>query len=60
MSTRVTGSFRDPSGYVFDRDGRIFRAIDPLCDSVLRDPANIGLVLKDGAVAANRLTATGR
>ena len=30
MSTRVTGSFRDPSGYVFDHEGRIFRALDAL------------------------------
>jgi len=27
-SQRVGGSFRDPAGYVFRRDGRIFRAID--------------------------------
>ena len=34
---------------------------DPLADiSVLRDPAKIALVVKDGAVAANRLAATAR
>jgi SAM-dependent methyltransferase len=28
LSERVPGSFRDPSGYVFRRQGRVFRAID--------------------------------
>lgn len=27
-SERVAGSFRDPSGYVFQRGGRVFRAVD--------------------------------
>jgi imidazolonepropionase-like amidohydrolase len=31
---------------------------DPLADiSILRDPGNIALVIKDGAIAANRLSA---
>ncbi len=34
---RDAASFRDPSGYVFERDQRIFRAIDPECFAVL-DP----------------------
>ena len=34
---------------------------DPLADiAVLRDPAKIALVVKDGAVAANRLPSSGR
>jgi imidazolonepropionase-like amidohydrolase len=34
---------------------------DPLADiSVLRDHAKIALVIKDGAVAANRMAATAR
>jgi hypothetical protein len=33
---RIPGSFRDPSGYVFFRDGRIFRAIDDQCHDVLQ------------------------
>ena len=36
MSVRDPGSFRDPSGYVFSRDNRIFRAIDSDCADVLR------------------------
>lgn len=34
---------------------------DPLADmSVLRDPGNIALVIKDGAIAANRMEAAGK
>ena len=32
---RVEGSFRDPSGYVFSREGRIFRALDEACFQAL-------------------------
>lgn len=39
---RITGSFRDPSGYVFQRGDRIFRAVDPACHSVLRNLADSG------------------
>jgi SAM-dependent methyltransferase len=35
-SMAVAGSFRDPSGRVFVRDGRLFRAIDAECHRVLR------------------------
>jgi hypothetical protein len=28
-ATRVAGSFRDPSGYLFERDGVLLRAVDP-------------------------------
>ena len=43
---RVAGSFRDPSGYVFARDGRIFRAIDEQCSLVLSGPNGTGLLEK--------------
>lgn len=46
MSARVTGSFRDPSGYVFAHDGRIFRAVDAACHSALSDLATAGLLEK--------------
>jgi len=35
-SERVPGSFRDPSGYVFRRDDRIFRAVTAACHDLLR------------------------
>lgn len=36
--TRVEGSFRDPSGFVFSHDGRMFRAIDQAFDVLYREP----------------------
>jgi len=33
---RVPGSFRDPSGYVFERSGEIYRAADRECGVLLR------------------------
>ena len=41
-SRRVAGSFRDPSGYVFRRGERVFRAIDGRCHQVLDDLARDG------------------
>lgn len=35
-SQRIAGSFRDPSGYVFERAGRIYRAIDAATYQTLR------------------------
>ncbi len=35
--SRDSGSFRDPSGYVFPHQGRIFRALDPAAAALLRD-----------------------
>ena len=35
--SRVSGSFRDPSGYVFQHQGRIFRALDSAAAGILRD-----------------------
>ena len=34
--TRVSGSFRDPSGYVFQHGERIFRALDAAAADLLR------------------------
>ena len=40
---RVAGSFRDPSGYVFRRDGRVYRAIDSECFETLQSLRDRGL-----------------
>ncbi len=34
--SRIAGSFRDPSGYVFWRDGAIYRAIDEECRQIIQ------------------------
>ncbi len=39
---RVAGSFRDPSGFVFFREGRVFRAVDETCQGVLEGLADSG------------------
>ncbi len=41
---RVAGSFRNPSGYVFVREGRVFRAIDGPCQQVLASLADTGIL----------------
>ncbi len=41
---RVSGSFRDPSGYVFSREGRLFRAIDDECHDALSELKKCGLL----------------
>jgi SAM-dependent methyltransferase len=43
-SKRIAASFRDPSGYVFERDGQIYRAIDDDCADVLQCLGNTGLL----------------
>ena len=40
----LAGSFRDPSGYVFSRQQRIFRAIDKGCGEVVRGLIENGLL----------------
>jgi ribosomal protein L11 methylase PrmA len=35
--SRISGSFRDPSGYVFQHQGRIFRALDRAAADLLRN-----------------------
>jgi 2-polyprenyl-3-methyl-5-hydroxy-6-metoxy-1,4-benzoquinol methylase len=57
QSRRNTGSFRDPSGYVFSRDDGIYRAIDADCEVVLRDLDESGLLAQlteDGLVVQTR------
>ncbi|MBI3415029.1 MAG: class I SAM-dependent methyltransferase [Verrucomicrobia bacterium] len=41
-SERIAGSFRDPSGYVFKRNGTIFRAIDSDCQRLMVELRNGG------------------
>ncbi|QDV32513.1 class I SAM-dependent methyltransferase [Tautonia plasticadhaerens] len=43
-SQRDAASFRDPSGYVFRRDGRIFRAIDRDCHRILGELIDGGVL----------------
>ncbi|OHB69067.1 MAG: hypothetical protein A2V70_11560 [Planctomycetes bacterium RBG_13_63_9] len=43
---RLPGSFRDPSGFVFSHEGRIFRAIDEDCRQVIKGLMNEGLFSK--------------
>ena len=42
QNERFSGSFRDPSGFVFRRGDRIFRAVDRSCHSVLQSIASKG------------------
>lgn len=47
MSTkRIAGSYRDPSGYVLSREGRIFRAVDGRCGQLLNELMDQGLLPK--------------
>ncbi len=55
-SQRVAGSFRDPSGYVFYRDGRVFRAIDEPCYEILCNLEASGLLAR--WTLANRVVST--
>src|SRR4051812_39503950 len=43
---RIAGSFRDPSGYVFQRGGQIYRAITTPCHSLLRQERNTRLLTR--------------
>lgn len=42
----VAGSYRDPSGHVLLREGRVFRAIDASCHSTLRELAERRILAK--------------
>lgn len=53
---RIAGSFRDPSGFVFAREGRIFRAIDEPCRQLLEELDHSGLLPK--LMAESRLVRT--
>lgn len=52
-SRTVAGSYRDPSGYVFWREGRLFRAVDAECFGVLQGLWKNGLLprlMEQGAI----------
>src|SRR5262245_48846570 len=56
-SQRVGGSFRDPAGYVFRRDGRIFRAIDSATTRSLTKLEQSGILprwLESGKIPGTR------
>ncbi len=56
-TTRVAGSFRDPSGYVFFRQDEVFRAIDDSCHQTLRDLADARLLdelAKEGVIVGTQ------
>jgi SAM-dependent methyltransferase len=44
QSRNIRGSFRDPSGYVFERDGLIYRAVDETCAGILKELEGSGLL----------------
>lgn len=55
-SMRDPGSFRDPSGYVFRYEGRVFRAVSRDTHAVLREFAQTGLLdalVKDGLLISS-------
>ncbi len=50
---RQAGSFRDPSGFVFELDGRILRAVDEGCLRTVRELRDCGLLarlIEDGLI----------
>ena len=51
FALRIAGSLRDPSGYVFERDGAVYRAVDEECAGVIRRLEEGGLL---GALVADR------
>ena len=55
--SRVAGSFRDPSGFVFGHAGRVFRALDVEAANLLRELEEKGLLTrwaKEGMVVGSR------
>lgn len=56
-SSRLAGSFRDPAGYVFQRAGRIYRALDRATEAALRELDRGGALaelMADGALVPSR------
>lgn len=54
---RDSGSFRDPSGYVFQHAGRIFRALDAVSAAILHDLEAQGHLqrwIQDGLIVGTR------
>src|SRR4051794_13901944 len=61
-STRLAASFRDPSGYVFRRGGRIYRAIDDRAAEAIRGLEGRGVLgrwIDAGRVVATRFVDAG-
>jgi len=59
---RPEASFRDPSGFVFELGGRIFRAVDASCLEVIRGLADQGLLaelIDAGRVVPTRIVEPG-
>ena len=57
---RIPGSFRDPSGYVFFRQGRLFRAIDARCHEVVEKLSVEGVLsqlIKESMIVRSELVA---
>lgn len=55
--SRVSGSFRDPSGYVFTHEGRIFRALDAEAAALIRELDEKGALaqlIKSGELVGTR------
>lgn len=55
---RQAGSFRDPSGFVFELDGEILRAIDDSCLSVVQSLSESGLLARlidDGLIVGTSI-----
>lgn len=55
--SRISGSFRDPSGFVFEHNNRIFRAVDGEASTLLRDLDAQGVLsrlTKEGLLVRSR------
>lgn len=55
---RQPGSFRDPSGFVFELDGRILRAVDGRCLQTVRELRDSGLLerlIGDGLIVSTTI-----
>ncbi len=53
---RAAASFRDPSGFVFELGGRIFRAVDAACLEIIRSLRDDGLLAE--LIGAGRIVPT--
>ncbi|MDR0994471.1 MAG: class I SAM-dependent methyltransferase [Verrucomicrobiota bacterium] len=57
---RISGSFRDPSGYVFQHQNRIFRSLDASANEILRtleQQGHLARWIQDGLVVGTRFVA---
>jgi SAM-dependent methyltransferase len=62
VDARVPGSFRDPSGYVFLREGQVLRAVDAACRDTLQHLARAQVLprlIAAGSVVATRFVEDG-